>query len=541
MRGADIVAQSLAAAGVETVFALSGNQIMPIFDAALDTDLRLIHTRHEAGAVFMAEAYAQLTGDIGVAMVTAGPGFANALSAMFSCNWSETPVLLLSGDAPLSRDGWGAFQELDQCAMAAPVSKYTIRVKSEHTLGQDLARAIAIARSGRPGPVHVALPADVLMAQTNAPVPPANAFARQPLPPKPGDVDMLVDALASALRPVIVAGPALNETRAGELVAALSEATGAPVVPMESPRALRDPALGRFADSLAQADIVVSLGKQFDYTLGYGAERLFALDAKIIAIAPDRPATARAERALGARLSGQIEADADLVAQELIRAEGGRSGGSSEWQAAVAEALAIRDVDPIPPTGDGVVPRDVASALQSALDGAHDAVYVADGGEFGQWMQGFIDAPARVMNGASGAIASAFGNAIGAQIARPEATVICTCGDGTAGFYLGELDTAVREGANAIFVIGNDARWNAEHMLQLRQFGPDRLTGCDLLPTRYDLAAAGLGCHGENVTRADELAPALERAMASGLPAVINVKLEAQPAPVFAPDAPGAH
>jgi len=541
MRGADIVAQSLAAAGVETVFALSGNQIMPIFDAALDTDLRLIHTRHEAGAVFMAEAYAQLTGDIGVAMVTAGPGFAGALSAMFSCRWSETPVLLLSGDAPLSRDGWGAFQELDQCAMAAPVSKYTIRAKSEHTLGQDLARAIAIARSGRPGPVHVALPADVLMAQTNAPVPPATAFDRQPLPPTRGDVDMLADALAAASRPVIVAGPALNETRAGELIAALSETTGAPVVPMESPRALRDPALGRFADSLAQADLVISLGKQFDYTLGYGAERLFAPDARIIAIAPDRPALARAERALGARLSGQIEADADLVAQDVVRAENRPGDDRADWRAAVAEALANRDVDPIPPTGDGVVPRDVATALQSALDGARNAVYVADGGEFGQWMQGFMEAPARVMNGASGAIASAFGNAIGAQIARPDATVICTLGDGTAGFYLGELDTAVREGANAIFVIGNDARWNAEHMLQLRQFGPDRLTGCDLLPTRYDLAAAGLGCHGEHVTRADELAPALERAIASGLPAVINIKLDAQPAPVFAPDAPGAH
>jgi len=541
MRGADIVAQSLAAAGVETVFALSGNQIMPIFDAALDTDLRLIHTRHEAGAVFMAEAYAQLTGDIGVAMVTAGPGFAGALSAMFSCRWSETPVLLLSGDAPLSRDGWGAFQELDQCAMAAPVSKYTIRAKSEHTLGQDLARAIAIARSGRPGPVHVALPADVLMAQTNAPVPPATAFDRQPLPPTRGDVDMLADALAAASRPVIVAGPALNETRAGELIAALSETTGAPVVPMESPRALRDPALGRFADSLAQADLVISLGKQFDYTLGYGAERLFAPDARIIAIAPDRPALARAERALGARLSGQIEADADLVAQDVVRAENRPGDDRADWRAAVAEALANRDVDPIPPTGDGVVPRDVATALQSALDGARNAVYVADGGEFGQWMQGFMEAPARVMNGASGAIASAFGNAIGAQIARPDATVICTLGDGTAGFYLGELDTAVREGANAIFIIGNDARWNAEHMLQLRQFGPDRLTGCDLLPTRYDLAAAGLGCHGEHVTRADELAPALERAMASGLPAVINIKLDAQPAPVFAPDAPGAH
>jgi acetolactate synthase-1/2/3 large subunit len=310
---------------------------------------------------------------------------------------------------------------------------------------------------------------------------------------------------------------------------------------MESPRALRDPALGRFAECLLRADLVISLGKAFDYTVGYGREGVFPADVPVFAVAPDAPALERAERALGARLAGRINADADLCAEAMIKSAPTRSDDRAGWQEEVQVALANRDVEPIPPTGEGVVPRDVAEALQAVVEKAGDAVYVADGGEFGQWMQGFIDAPARVMNGASGAIASAFGNAIGAQVARPGATVICTCGDGTAGFYLGELDTAVREGAKAIFVIGNDARWNAEHMLQLRQFGPDRLTGCDLLPTRYDLAAAGLGCHGEHVTRADELAPALERAMASGLPAVINVKLDAQPAPVFAKDAPGAH
>lgn len=540
MRGADIVAQSLAASGLRTVFALSGNQIMPIFDAALDTELRLIHTRHEAGAVFMAEAWAQLSGDVGVALVTAGPGFAGALSAMFSAHWSETPVLLLAGDSPLAKDGRGAFHELDQCAMAAPVTKYTVRVKSADTLGDDLARAISLARSGRPGPVHVALPADVLMARTERPIPPPDGFARQPLPPRDGGSGALADALATAERPIILTGPAMNETRAGDLLPALSEAAGAPVVPIESPRALRDPALGAFAESLGQADLVVCLGKQIDYTIRYGEEGAFPPGAPVFVVAPDAPALKRAERVLGARLAGRVEADADLCAEAIIKAAA-RGDGRPAWCEEVRAALANREMEPVPPTGEGVVPRDVADALQAVVETAGDAVYVADGGEFGQWMQGFITAPARVMNGASAAIASAFGNAIGAQIARPDATVICTCGDGTAGFYLGELDTAVREGAKAIFVIGNDACWNAERMLQISEFGADRQTGCDLLPSRYDLAAAGLGCHGEHVTRADELAPALERALASGLPSVINIKLDAQPAPVFAKGAPGAH
>jgi len=540
MRGADIVAQSLRACGANTVFALSGNQIMPIFDAALDTDLRLIHTRHEANAVFMAEAWAQLTGDIGVAMVTAGPGFANALSAMYSAKTSETPVVLLSGDSPLACDGLGAFHELDQCAMAGPVTKHTGRVMSEHTLGEDLARAISLARSGRPGPVHVALPADALMAQTNAPVPPAEAFARQPNPPRETDTEALLQAFAASERPVILTGPAMTHTRARDLLSGLSEAVGAPVVPIESPRALRDPALGRFADALKRADLIVSLGKQFDYTVRYGEESVFPADAKVFAVAPDAPALEQGERALGPRLTGRIEADTDLCAAYLIRAA--KSGNKREaWRAEVEAALANRDFDAPPASGEGIVPWDVGRVLQEVVAGADNAIYVADGGEFGQWMQGFVDAPRRVMNGVSAAIASAMGNAIGAQIAEPGATVICTLGDGTAGFYLGEFDTAVREGANAIFVIGNDACWNAERMLQIRQFGEDRQTGCDLLPTRYDKAAEWLGAHGEYVTTAEELRPALERAIASGLPACINVKLDAQPAPVFAKDAPGAH
>ena len=540
MRGADIVTQSLAVCGAKTVFALSGNQIMPIFDAALESDIRLIHTRHEACAVFMAEAHAQLTGDIGVALVTAGPGFANALSAMFSAMTSETPVLLLSGDSPLAQDGRGAFHELDQTAMAAPVTKASVRVKSAHTLGEDLAWAISLARSGRPGPVHVALPADVLMAETNAPAPPAEAFARRPNLPRESDVEALADALSQAERPLILSGPAMTQTRAGALLAALAEATGAPVVPIESPRAMRDPALGRFAECLQRSDLIVSLGKQFDYTVGYGREGVFPSGARVFAVTPEESARKRAETELDGRLAGCIEADADLCAERLIETMNANDSGEA-WRAEVDEALANRDLDPQPGSGDGVVPLDVARALQDVVDTRGDAIYVADGGEFGQWMQGFVDAPRRVMNGVSGAIASAMGNAIGAQIASPDATVICTLGDGTAGFYLGEFDTAVREGAQVVFVIGNDACWNAERMLQIRQFGEDRQIGCDLLPSRYDKAAEGLGAHGEYVTRAEDLAPALERAIASGLPACINVKLDAQPAPVFATDAPGAH
>ena len=158
MRGADLVARSLAEAGVRTIFTLSGNQIMPIFDACIDVDIRLVHTRHEAAAVYMADAWAQITGEVGVALITAAPGFANGLSPLFSARLAESPVVLLSGDSQVSQDGLGAFQELSQVEIAAPLTKAAFRSSSTMGLGHDIAKAIRIACSGRPGPVHLALP-----------------------------------------------------------------------------------------------------------------------------------------------------------------------------------------------------------------------------------------------------------------------------------------------------------------------------------------------------------------------------------------------
>ena len=152
MRGADLVVRTLANAGTRVIFSLSGNQIMPVYDACIDHGIKLVHTRHEAAAVFMADAYAQLTGKPGVALVTAAPGFANSVGALFTARQSESPVLLLSGDSPVSQDGMGAFQELDQVGVSAPMTKLSFRPKEAKQLGQDIARALQVTASGRPGP-----------------------------------------------------------------------------------------------------------------------------------------------------------------------------------------------------------------------------------------------------------------------------------------------------------------------------------------------------------------------------------------------------
>ena len=184
-------------------------------------------------------------------------------------------------------------------------------------------------------------------------------------------------------------------------------------------------------------------------------------------------------------------------------------------------------------------PLRVCAALQSLLD--RGGILVADGGEFGQWIQAGCEAGTRMINGLSGSIGSAIPLALAAKLRHPERTVIATLGDGTFGFHGFELDTAVRAGLPVLAVVGNDARWNAEHQLQLQHYGAARTVGCELSPTRYDLATIALGGHGEHVERPEDLGPALERALASGLPACVNVMIDGVAAPTYAAARPAAH
>ncbi|WP_281856565.1 thiamine pyrophosphate-binding protein, partial [Litoreibacter halocynthiae] len=220
MRGADLLVKTLAAAGVTRIFSLSGNQIMPVYDACFDAGIEIIHTRHEAAAVFMAEAYAQLTGIVGVAMVTAGAGAANALGPLFTASESETPVLLLTGDSPLGQDGRGAFQEVDQVPMTTPVTKLSFRPTRATDFGTDTARALRTALSGRSGPVHMALPFDLVDADaTGGEIP--SALGKEPMPLSDADVQTITQAIAKAKRPLILCGPSMNDTRNPGKLAAL--------------------------------------------------------------------------------------------------------------------------------------------------------------------------------------------------------------------------------------------------------------------------------------------------------------------------------
>lgn len=531
-RGADALTETLTRSGVKRIFTLSGNHIMPVFDACLDANIELVHTRHEASTVHMADAWSRITGEVGIAMVTGGPGHANAVSALYTAQMCEAPVVLLSGHAPNNQLGAGAFQEMRQADMAAPVTKASWTCASPDAIAADMALAMKIAASGRPGPVHLSLPSDALENAVTRADHPASITAPATAPALSAQAasDVLA-TLSRAKRPLILAGPAWLTARGRQTTADLEARLGIPVVGMESPRGNNDPSLGAFGQMLAQADCILLLGKRLDFTLKFGKSPAFAADCTFLHIDAEDAELQRSRRAVGERLVfAQLADVGSAIAQLAAKAS---AASHQAWCEEVNAAIRYRPAEWKTASASGALhPVQACRPLQSILDSHPQAVLVSDGGEFGQWAQACLHAPHRVINGPAGAIGSALPMALAARMAQPDAPVIAMMGDGTTGFHIAEFDTAVRYGLPFVAVIGNDARWNAEYQIQVNSFGKERVVGCELLPTRYDQVCAAFGGHGELVQTPEQLLPAVQRAIASGKPACVNVTMEGIPAPV---------
>jgi acetolactate synthase-1/2/3 large subunit len=535
--GAALLIESLVAAGVKYLFSLSGNQILPIYDATLGRDIEIIHTRHEAAAVHMADGWGRLTEQPGVALLTAGPGHANGLSALYVALMAESPLLLLSGHAPLSQSGRGAFQEIDQVSMAKPVTKAAWLVERADRLDQEIAAALTLAQAGRPGPVHLSLPDDILRAEVSATssgaasTGPRNGQGDAIASPQLDEalVAQLLAHVQSAKRPLILAGPALSRPLRWQAVEQLSETTGIPALPMDSPRGVNDPALHLAVNKLCQADVVLLAGKKLDFSLRYGRPPFFAPACRFIQIDAEAEQGARNEAVILA-----IQGEPTQILQQLAAAASERSWPARSWQAEVAEARrrvpseweAWRRSERQP-----IHPLRVCQALRPFLD--EGAILISDGGEFGQWAQAGLEAKTRLSNGPSGSIGSSLPLALAARLAYPQQPVFALLGDGSFGFHAMEFDTALRYRLPIIAIVGNDAGWNAERQLQIKTYGPERTVSCDLLLSRYDKLVEALGGHGEFVRRPDELEPALWRAVESGLPACVNVAIEGVAAPTL--------
>jgi acetolactate synthase-1/2/3 large subunit len=361
--------------------------------------------RHEAAAVHMADAWGRLTGQAGVAMVTGGPGHANAVGALFTALGAESPMVLLSGHAATWELGRGGFQEIRQADMAAPVTKASWTSTSAANLGRDLGEAMRIATSGRPGPVHVSLPSDLLdeRVESNAVLWPDARSNSTPVPALAATAaDAALAAIAGAARPVILAGPQLSSFSGRALLARLEAATRTPAVIVESPRGSADATLGAFSDLVRRADLIVLLGKALDFTIRWASGPGFDAQVRLIAIDPEAALVERAAKEKGDRLLLGCIADVRSAAETLIARAATVETRDEHW---LAEARSLLDQRPAAwttlasQTAGGLHPAEVFRALRPYVERDDDSILVCDGGEFAQWGQSMLPVRRRLING----------------------------------------------------------------------------------------------------------------------------------------------
>jgi acetolactate synthase-1/2/3 large subunit len=533
--GADNFIKALELAGVSKIFTLSGNHIMPVYNAIFDSKIELIHTRHEAAAVHMADAWARLTGEVGIALVTGGPGHANAVSALYTASMAESPVVLISGHAPLNQLGKGAFQEMAQAAIAAPLTKASWTCQRVEDIASDIAKAIRIAKSGRPGPTHLSLPSDVLesAAPINMSLTSTKTFLAEQNQADLLEISKILSVLMAAKKPLILVGPMMLSKAGRKHLQLLEESLNIPVIGMESPRGIGDPSLGAFSEVLSSADCILLLGKKLDFTLKFGNSPGINQECTFLQIDPEEAEIGRVKNAVGNRLKSACICDTPTAINALISAKPLKHQAIDSWLQEVVSAIAYR------PTAwrelasrDGRLhPAQIFLPLQELLDSHPDSILVSDGGEIGQWAQACLRAPNRILNGVAGSIGAGLPFALASRVAKPNVPIIAVMGDGTFGFHSAEIDTAVRYGLDFVLLIGNDARWNAEYQIQLKDYGKDRTIGCELLPSSYEKVCQAFGGHGELVTNSDEILPAVKRAIASKLPSCLNILIEGLAAP----------
>ncbi|MFH1602871.1 MAG: thiamine pyrophosphate-dependent enzyme [Pseudomonadota bacterium] len=314
----------------------------------------------------------------------------------------------------------------------------------------------------------------------------------------------------------------------------IEAATNMPTCVMESPRGLNDPAIGAVAEAIRQADLIVLLGKALDFTLKFGAAPSVDAVCRWVVIDPEAALLERTAKTKGALLAFGCVADSRPAGEALIRRSSGKPLPDPAWRNEVHTHIGARPASwatLASRTPGKLHPNEVFRTLKPYVERDPNTVLICDGGEYSQWGQGILRTPRRLINGVAGSIGSSLPYAGAACLFEQKSPVFVVLGDGTFGFHMAEFETAVRRKLPFIAVVGTDARWNAEHNLQVRDYGANRTHGCELLPTRYDLVASALGAHGELVERLADLPGAIERSLASGKPACINIMIESVPAP----------
>jgi acetolactate synthase I/II/III large subunit len=522
--------------GAKTMFTLSGGHVFPLYDGAVKADppVRIVDVRHEQTAVFAAEATARLSLTPGLAVLTAGPGVTNGVSAITTAHFNGSPLVVLAGRAPDYRWGSGSLQEFDHPALVQTITK---RAWTEHQtarIGPAVDEAFRLAAARHRGPVFLDVSLEALFGPAEAgPAAggdPADREDRQDLP-DPAAVDAIARLLAQARQPVLVLGSDVWLDGAHADARAAAEELRLPVIANGQGRGILPSGHELLVTrarpvALGQADLVIVVGTPLDFRLGYGefGGKNGAPPAQVVHVA-DAPAQIASHRELAAAAAGDLSAFFRQLAG-AARPDQAAWPWESDWlprlQAASRQAIAA-DAPLLASEAEPIHPMRIYGELTRLLDA--DAVVIGDGGDFVSYAGKYIE-PRRpggwLDPGPYGCLGTGLGYAIAARIARPSAQVVLLLGDGAAGFSLMDADTLVRHRLPVVMICGNNGIWGLEKHPMQALYGYD--VAADLQPQcRYDEVVTALGGAGELVTRPSDIGPALRRAFDSGVPYLVNI------------------
>ena len=519
----ELVALALKRAGVSHLFTLNGGHIWPILTGATEHGIRIIDVRHEQSAAFAAEGWAKVTRECGVAAVTAGPGVTNSASAFAQAQANDTPMFVIGGRAPIARWGMGSLQEMDHVEVVRSLTKKAMTLGSADDAYAWAAECMRAALSRRTGPVFMDIPIDVFFGAADLPEATEHLTPDPGPPPDPDLVEQAARLIRKAERPVVVAGGGVWWAHAEHELSALVEGASLPLVVNGMARGMLPPAHPLFfsrarGQALREADLVVLVGVLLDFRLNFGQPPVFAEDAQLIYIDVDDH---RKHRPAEVAIFGHLKA-----ALEQVAGAASRASSSSQWLENLRETeTAVRRKDEVMTQSEAspVHPARLIADVDRFAD--PDAIIVGDGGDFISFAGRLIERskPGLWLDpGPFGCLGSGPGYAMAAKLARPDKQVFLLAGDGAFGFSAMEFDTMVRHRIPVVSVVGNNGIWALEKHPMQNMLGTS--IAADLGPrTRYDKVVEALGGYGELVDKPDQIRPALERAVKSGLPACVNV------------------
>lgn len=515
--------------GVEAMYTLSGAHVFPMYDGAVTADpqMRILDVRHEQTAAFAAEATGKLTRKPGLAVLTAGPGVTNGVSAIAQAQFAGSPMVVVGGRAPANRWGTGSLQELDQPPILAPVSKLATTLHTAAEVADGLHEAFSVAGSSHRGPVFVDVPMDEFFNNATVVRPVVTSVA--PPAPDTDALDRIAQLLAGAQRPVLILGTDVWADGAEEAalrfvenlqVPAITNGMGRGIVPGGHPL-LMTKARGQ---ALGTSDLVIVAGTPLDFRLGYGVfgGKDDSPLAKVVHLA-DSAGQVSGHAELAGSTSGDLTGIFDGLAAAFERLP---RPDWSPWVDSLQQTVAAgvaRDADLLGATAELIHPARIYGELLPRL--ADDAIVIGDGGDFVSFAGKFVE-PQRpggwLDPGPYGCLGAGMGGAIAARLHRPSAQVVLLYGDGAAGMSLMDVDTLVRHNLPVVMICGNNSAWGLEKGPMQFLYGYD--VAADLAPaTRYDEVVKALGGAGELVTDPNQIGPALDRAFAANVPYLINV------------------